>query len=77
VEADKHVEAALRILVRTGARNDFAKALVTKAKLQQTEGNDKTCRQSLEQAYAIFQHLGTHDEPVRVKAILDELQHGI
>jgi tetratricopeptide (TPR) repeat protein len=75
VEADEHIEAALRILDRAGARNDFAKALVTKAKLQQSEGNDRSCQQLLEQAYAIFRDLGTRDEPARVKTALDELQH--
>jgi class 3 adenylate cyclase/tetratricopeptide (TPR) repeat protein len=73
-EADEHVEAALRILDRTGARNDFAKALVTKARLRHAEGNDRISRELLHRAYAIFQNLGTRDEPARVAAALDELQ---
>jgi class 3 adenylate cyclase/tetratricopeptide (TPR) repeat protein len=75
VQADEHVEAALRILDRTGARNDFAKALVTKAKLRHAEGNDRASRQLLDQAYVIFRDLGTRDETVRARAALDELQH--
>jgi tetratricopeptide (TPR) repeat protein len=75
VEADEHVEAALRILDRAGARNDFAKALVTKAKLRHTEGSDRISRQLLDQAYAIFWNLDTRDEPARVKTALEELQH--
>jgi tetratricopeptide (TPR) repeat protein len=75
LDADAHVDAALRILDRTGARNDFAKALVTKAKLRHAEGNDGISRQLLDQAYAIFQNLGTRDELARVKTVLEELQH--
>jgi hypothetical protein len=75
VEANEHVEAALRILDRAGAKNDFAKALVTKAKLRHTEGSDRISRQLLDQAYAIFWNLDTRDEPARVKTALDELQH--
>jgi class 3 adenylate cyclase/tetratricopeptide (TPR) repeat protein len=76
VEADEHLKAAIRILDRAGARNDFAKALVTKAKLCQTAGDDRISRQLLEEAYAIFRNLGTRDEPVRVKAALAKLEHG-
>jgi class 3 adenylate cyclase/tetratricopeptide (TPR) repeat protein len=74
VEADEHVEAALGILDRTGARNDFAKALVTKAKLRHAEGNYGNSRELLDRAYVIFRDLGTRDEPVRVGAALNELQ---
>jgi tetratricopeptide (TPR) repeat protein len=77
VEADEHVESALRILDRTGARNDFAKALVTKAKLRHAEGSDRISRQLLDQAYAIFRNLDTRDELARVKAVFDELQHDV
>jgi tetratricopeptide (TPR) repeat protein len=75
LDADEHVEAALRILDRTGARNDFAKALVTKAKLRHAEGDDRISWRLLDQADAIFQNLGTCDEPARVKTVLEELQH--
>ncbi len=75
LEADAHVEAAIRILDRIGARNDFAKALVTKAKLRHAEGSDRISGELLTQADAIFRNLGTRDEPARVKAALDELQH--
>jgi class 3 adenylate cyclase/tetratricopeptide (TPR) repeat protein len=74
VEAEEHIETALRILDRTGARNDFAKALVTKAKLRHAKGSDEISRQLLEQAYGIFRNLDTRDEPARVKTALDELQ---
>jgi len=75
LDAAEHVEAALCILDRTGARNDFAKTLVTKAKLRHAEGNDRISRQLLDRAYAIFQKLGTRDEPARVKTVLEELRH--
>jgi hypothetical protein len=62
-------------LDRTGARNDFARALVTKAKLRHAEGSDSISRQLLDQAYSIFQNLGTRDQAARVKTVLEELQH--
>jgi class 3 adenylate cyclase/tetratricopeptide (TPR) repeat protein len=75
LEAEEHIEVALRILDRTGARNDFAKALVTKAKLRHAEDSGRISRRLLEQADAIFRDLGTRDEPVRVRTALDHLQH--
>jgi len=35
VNAEEHVESALSVLERIDARNDFAKALMTKARLRQ------------------------------------------
>lgn len=75
--ANAHIEAALRIFDRVGAQNDLAKALVTMAKLRQVQGKDQIARQLLEQAYAIFQKLGTRDEPARVKAALDAPEHDV
>jgi len=71
--AEDHIEMALDILDRVGARNDLAKALITKAKLRRAGGDDNIRRQLLNRANAIFEVLGTRDEPARVKTALDEL----
>ena len=71
--AKEHVERALRILDGMGARNDYAKALVTQARLSRIEGNDVFARQLLEKACKIFEAIGTKDETVRVKAAFGEL----
>ena len=59
-----------------GARNDLAKAMVTRAALHQGAGDVSAARELLEHAYAIFQVLGTRDEPARVKAALTALDRG-
>jgi len=70
VEADEHVEAALRILDRTGARNDFAKALVVRAKLRRTDGDIEGADELLMEALSIFESLGTRNEPVQITEML-------
>jgi class 3 adenylate cyclase/tetratricopeptide (TPR) repeat protein len=71
--AEDHVEAAMRIFERVGARNDLAKAMATRAALRQRAGDLSTARQLLEAANAIFHTLGTHGEFARVDAALAEL----
>jgi tetratricopeptide (TPR) repeat protein len=66
--AEDYVETAMRILDEVDARNDLARALVTRAALHQRAGDLATARQLLNQACAIFQALGTRDEPLRVEA---------
>jgi tetratricopeptide (TPR) repeat protein len=69
--AVKHVTGAHRIFEAIGARNDLAKALVTRAKLSQ---NDRVeARRLLSEAMAIFETLGTIDEPARARAALAAL----
>ena len=76
--AAAYVEAALQVLDQVGARNDLAKAMVTKAALRRTAEDFVTARELLNQAHAIFKALGTRGEPVRVKAALVALdQAGI
>ena len=61
-----------------GARNDLAKAMVTRAALRQRAGDVATARQLLHQANAIFRALGTLDEiPIRVEAALAALDRGL
>jgi class 3 adenylate cyclase len=68
--AEDHVETAMRIFESVGARNDLAKAMVTRAALHQRAGDIATARQLLEAANAIFHTLGTHGEFARVDAAL-------
>jgi hypothetical protein len=68
--AEDHVETAMRIFERVGARNDLAKAMVTRAALRQCAGDLVTARQLLGEASAIFQTLGTHGEFGRIDAAL-------
>jgi hypothetical protein len=74
--AEPYVESAIDILERIGARNDLARAMVTRAALHQAAGDVATARGLLDQAFAIFQTLGTLDEPARVKAALVALDRG-
>jgi len=68
--AQEHVESALDILGRIGARNDFAKALVARAKLRRTDGDIEGADELLIEAVSIFESLGTRNEPLQVKAML-------
>jgi class 3 adenylate cyclase/tetratricopeptide (TPR) repeat protein len=73
--AEEHADSALRILEQVGARNNFAKALVTKAGLRQAAGDVATAQQLLRQANEIFQELGTLGEPLRVETALASLEN--
>ena len=56
------------------ARNDLAKTLVARATLHRTMGEPAAARRLLEEALAIFEALGTVDETVRVRAMLESTQ---
>jgi hypothetical protein len=58
VSAEPYVETAMEILERIGARNDLARAMVTRAALHQVAGDLATARELLVQAGAIFHELG-------------------
>jgi tetratricopeptide (TPR) repeat protein len=66
-----HIEAARRILEEVGARNEVAKVLMATGELRRDAGDLAGARAILQEALAIFEELGTLDEPPRVKAILD------
>jgi class 3 adenylate cyclase/tetratricopeptide (TPR) repeat protein len=68
--AEDHVETAMRIFERVGARNDLAKAMVTRAALRQRARDIAAARQLLEAANVIFHTLGTHGEFGRIDAAL-------
>jgi class 3 adenylate cyclase/tetratricopeptide (TPR) repeat protein len=74
--AESHIERAMEILGRIGARNDLARAMLTRSSLRQAAGDLTTARQLLDQADAIFRKLGTLDEPVRVEAGRAALDRG-
>ena len=71
--AARHLETAIRILEEVGARNEYAKALVAQAELRRAEGHSAEARRLLEEALAVFDALGTLDEPRRVRAGLAAL----
>jgi class 3 adenylate cyclase/tetratricopeptide (TPR) repeat protein len=74
VAAAHLLEAAVRILEKVGARNELAQALVAQANLRQAAGDAAGARQLLERALALFEALGTLDEPSRVRAVLAALE---
>jgi tetratricopeptide (TPR) repeat protein len=76
VSAEPYVETAMSILERIGARNELARAMLTRAALRQSAGDLTTARQLLDRAAAIFQELGTLDEPARVAAARAALDRG-
>jgi len=72
--AVEHLESAMRILQEIGARNEVAKVLVAQATLRRASGDAAGARVLLERALALFEALGTLDEPLRVRAALAALQ---
>jgi tetratricopeptide (TPR) repeat protein len=74
--ATEHIVDAQRIFGTIDARNDFAKTLVTRARLCQSSGDFTEARGLLEGAGAIFAALGTLDEPAGVRAALAALDRG-
>jgi tetratricopeptide (TPR) repeat protein len=74
--AEDYVETAIDIFEDIGARNDLARAMVTRAALRQRAGDLAAARQLLEGANAIFRTLGTHGEFARVNAALAALVSG-
>jgi tetratricopeptide (TPR) repeat protein len=74
--AESYVVVAMEILERIGARNDLARAIMTRAALRQVAGDLATARELIEQADRIFHDLGTLDEPRRVEAARTALDRG-
>ena len=74
--AEPYVETAMAILERIGARNDLARAMVTRAALRQAAGDIAAAKRLLDEAEAIFHALGTLDEPARVEAARAALDRG-
>jgi class 3 adenylate cyclase/tetratricopeptide (TPR) repeat protein len=74
--AEPYVEKAMAILEPIGARNDLARAMVTRAALRQAAGDVAGARQLLDEAQSIVQALGTVDEPGRIAAARTALDEG-
>jgi tetratricopeptide (TPR) repeat protein len=75
--AAQHLEAATKFLEEVDARNEYAKTLVAQAELRRRQGDVTAASQLLERALAIFEKLGTLDEPARVRAVLAALQEDL
>jgi class 3 adenylate cyclase/tetratricopeptide (TPR) repeat protein len=75
-EAEPQLEAALAIFGRIGARNDLARAMLTRAALRQVAGDAASAAALLAEADLIFRRLGTLDEPARVAAARAALARG-
>jgi class 3 adenylate cyclase/tetratricopeptide (TPR) repeat protein len=65
--AEDCVEIAMRIFEQVGARNDLARAMVTRAALRQAAGDINAARALIDQACEIFGALGTSGEIDRTK----------
>jgi hypothetical protein len=63
--SDAHLEQAILILERMGARNGVAKAA-----RQRARGDTTSARELLDRALGRFEELGTLDEPGRVRKAL-------
>jgi tetratricopeptide (TPR) repeat protein len=74
--AETYADSAIRIFEEIGARNDLAKALVTRAALHQNASEADAARQLFDQARTMFQALGTRGEFARIDAALAALNAG-
>ncbi len=68
VSAEEYLTNAIDIFERVGARNDLARAILSRAILRRAREDLATSRGLLDKAGAIFQALGTRDEVARVQA---------
>jgi class 3 adenylate cyclase/tetratricopeptide (TPR) repeat protein len=65
-----HLDAAMQIFEEVGARNEAAKTLIARGELRLAAGDMAGARTLLGHAGAMFEKLGTLDEPVRVRDLL-------
>ncbi|MBI3636203.1 MAG: hypothetical protein HY216_08320 [Candidatus Rokubacteria bacterium] len=70
VAAAAHLQSSEEILGRIGARNELARTLTARGSLLQAAGDRGGARVLFERALAMFEELGTVDEPARVRAAL-------
>ena len=71
--AAAHLEAGVRTLEDVGARDELARAFVVQASLRRAAGDRAGAREVLVHALALFEELGTLDEPAHVRAALASL----
>ena len=62
-------------LRRIGADNELARSQATIARLEQQSGNAEAAKATMEEALAIFERLGTLEEPERARAFLLRCLH--
>jgi tetratricopeptide (TPR) repeat protein len=74
--AAAHLAAAEAVLQSGGARDVLARVWVAQARGRQAAGDAPGARLRLERALAVFEALGTLDEPARVRAMLEALPPG-
>jgi hypothetical protein len=74
--AAAHLAAAESVLHSGGARDALARVWVAQAEARRAAGDAPGARLRLEQALAVFEDLGTLDEPARVRAMLETLPAG-
>jgi tetratricopeptide (TPR) repeat protein len=71
--AARHLRRAMETFRRSGARNELAKALESEAALRRSRGDVAGARAALQESLAIFQAIGTLDEPGRLREVLAAL----
>jgi len=71
--AARHLAMATAIVAEVGARNEVGRALVVQAELSRRRGDVEAARELLGRALAIFEELGTLDEPEQVRAAIQRL----
>ncbi len=71
--AENYADDAIRTFEQIGARNDLAKAMVTRARLCRNSGDVDTARELFQQARATFQALDTRGEFAGIDAALAAL----
>jgi class 3 adenylate cyclase/tetratricopeptide (TPR) repeat protein len=74
--ASAHISHAVEAFRQSGARNHLARALVTEAALRRRLGDIAGARSALDESLAIFEEVGTLDEPERVREALAMLDAG-
>jgi class 3 adenylate cyclase/tetratricopeptide (TPR) repeat protein len=68
--AAEHLGRAVEAFRRSGARNELAKALESQAAVRRATGDGAGARAALQESLAIFEEVGTLDEPGRVREAL-------
>ena len=72
--AAEHLASAVEVLTAVGARNEIAKTLAAQAHLCQAAGDHVQARYHFGRALALYEALGTLDEPLHVRAALAALE---
>jgi tetratricopeptide (TPR) repeat protein len=71
--AAEHLALAMKCLIAAGARHEIAKTLAAEAHLCKGAGDYMGAQRSFTRALALYEALGTLDEPLHVRAALAAL----